>query len=64
MVIGSAALKRRTVVRSIGESFRRRSETLDIIVPVAGKDSSCLKEAVEAARKISASHKRHLPCLP
>lgn len=51
MVTNSAALKRWTVVRSMGESFRRRAETLDIIMPVVGKDSPCMKEAVDAARR-------------
>jgi len=49
-------LKRRTLVRSLGEGFRRRVGTMDIIIPVAGKDSPCLEQVIRAARKYLRHH--------
>ena len=44
-------LKRRTVLRSLGERFRFRTGTLDIMIPFAGKDSQCLERVVAGARQ-------------
>jgi hypothetical protein len=44
-------LRRRTLIRSVGEGFRSRKGTLDIIIPVASKDSPCLEQVLAAARK-------------
>ncbi len=51
-----AALKRRTFLRSLGEAFRFRTGTLDILIPVAGKDSLCLEKVIGAARRCLRHH--------
>ena len=43
-------LKQKTILGLFEERFRRRRERLDIVMPVAEKDTFCLKEAVTAAR--------------
>jgi Family of unknown function (DUF6492) len=44
-------LKRRTIFHSLGQGLRHRTGTLDVIVPVSGKDSHCLEQALAAARR-------------
>jgi hypothetical protein len=57
MIIPSRdVLKRRTIAHSLGERFRRRADTLDVIVPVSGKDSRCLEQALKAVRRYLRHH--------
>jgi hypothetical protein len=50
-LLNRAALKRKTIFGLAGERFRPRKDALDIIIPVAAKDTACLKEAITAARR-------------
>lgn len=44
-------LKKKAILDHLGDGWRRRSMDIDVLIPTTGKDSTCLRNTIEAARK-------------